>query len=476
MVRGVRSERKHVNQPDRPQSGADSLLRKLHERPNLPLAQWLRAPAHVHYKAFRMSDPPTQRPASRAEFQSLLERFKVPVETTELREKFGYGVKEAEHGDRLILIWQAHTEYYNYQFWHVPSKGNSGVTFGPLVFPEYEFSMSPLGSVVCNLDMLLTVDDLPIRGELRALLPGPVLYGSRILNEQTSIVTSFTPDTQGRERYWVGVGPSQGDPSRLKDIVDAIVRIETYYHLLLMQKPLFSAAIDQAYKFEQVHLRQREIITSHIAHADSQTLQRWLNTLTQDLLKTNRMAGKLHFELSASLPYDRIVHSTLASLAEKPLDSYRPTSDYVLGGITGVAEGYQQLLQRIDTLRGGFEGIITIIRTRIDLILESQNLALLQSVDKTTKSQVLLQHTVEGLSVIVIAYYLAGLSGYVFKGLQEVGWLKNANIASAIFVPIAIGLAFLITTVSKKFLHKKLAPEQPPQNGEKRQGEQDADS
>jgi uncharacterized membrane-anchored protein len=423
-----------------------------------------------------MSDPPTQRPTSRSEFQSLLERCKVPVETTHLRETFGYGVKETENGDRLILIWQAHTEYYNYQFWHVPAHASGGVIFGPLTFPDYLCSLEPLGSVVCRLDILLTTSLLPSRTELQALLPGPVLYGSRILNEQASTVTSFTPDAHGRERYWVGVGPSQGDLSRLKDIVDAIVRIETYYHLLLMQKPLFSAAIDQAYKFEQVHLRQREIITSHIAHADSQTLQRWLNTLTQDLLKTNRMAGKLHFELSASLPYDRIVHSTLASLAEKPLDSYRPTSDYVLSGITGVAEGYQQLLKRIDTLRSGFEGIITIIRTRIDLILEAQNLALLQSVDKTTKSQVLLQHTVEGLSVIVIAYYLAGLGGYVFKGLQEMGWLKNANIASAVFVPIDIGLAFAVTTFSKKYLHKKLSDEPSQQKVGKPQEPQPPDA
>ncbi len=470
---GERGEQ--VSQSEMSRPGTEALLRTLHERPQLPLGKWLQAPAHVHYKAFRMSDPPTQRPASRSEFQSLLGHFKIPAETTELRGNFGYGVKEAENGDRLIVIWQAHTEYYNYQLWHMPSPANATVTFGSLTFPDYAFSVEPLGSVVCRLDILLTTGMLPPRSELRGLMPGPVLYGSRIFNEQTSIVTSFTPDEQGRERYWVSVGPSQGDPSRLKDIVDAIVRIETYYHLLLMQKPLFSAAIDQAYKFEQVHLRQREIITTHIAHADSQTLQRWLNTLTQDLLKTNRMAGKLHFELSASLPYDRIVHSTLASLAEKPLDSYRPTSDYVLSGITGVEEGYQQLLQRIDTLRGGFEGIIAIIRTRIDLILESQNLALLQSVDKTTKSQVLLQHTVEGLSIIVIAYYVAGLGSYIFKGLQEMGWLKNANIASAMFVPISIGLAFLITTVSKKYLQKKLAGEQSHKKIEEQQKQENTD-
>lgn len=451
------------------QPGTDAILKKLHERPQMPLADWLRAPAHVHYKAFRMSDPPAQRKASREEFQTILASFNVTRDNTVLRETFGYGVREAGNGDRLIMIWQAHTEYYNYQLWHLPSPAKPDVSFGPLTFPGYHFPVTPLGSEVCLLDILLTDDSLPSREEVRALFPGPVIYGSRIFDERTSLVTSFTPDDQGRERYWVGLGAPQAQASRLKDIVDAIVRIETYYHLLLMQKPLFSAAIDQVYKFEQVHLKQREIITSHIAHADSQTLQRWLNTLTQDLLKTNRIAGKLHFELSASLPYDKIVHTTLASLVERPMEQYRPVSDYVLGGITGVAEGYQQLLRRIETLRGGFEGIISIIRARVDLILEGQNLALLQSVDKTTKSQVILQHTVEGLSVIVIAYYLAGLAGYLFKGLSEMGWLKNAHIASAIFVPVAVGLAFVITTVSRKYLHQKLSGERPKQEGQKPQ-------
>jgi len=444
---------------DAPESATQSLLEKLHERPHMPMTDWLRAPAHVHYKAFRMSDPPAQRKASREEFQTCLTAFGIVPAL--LRDNFGYGVKEDENGDRLIAIWQAHTEYYNYQFWHLPSPARPEVSFGPLLFPNDKFPVEPLGTEVCRLDILMKAEAVPSRERMHGLLPGPIVYGSRIFDEQTSLLTSFTPDEHGRERYWVGLG-AQTPTSRLKDIVDAVVRIETYYHLLLMQKPLFSAAIDQVYKFEQVHLKQREIITGHIAHADSQTLQRWLNSLTQDLLKTNRIAGKLHFELSASVPYDKIVHSTLGALSEKPLDAYRPVSDYVLSGITGVAEGYQQLLRRIDTLRNGFEGIIAIIRTRVDLIVEAQNLTLLQSVDKTTKSQVILQHTVEGLSVIVIAYYVAGLGGYIFKGLSEMGWLKNAHIASAVFVPIAIGLAFVITTVSKKYLHKKLSGEQSP--------------
>ena len=448
-----------MSKPETTKPDAGELIRKLHERPQMPLAEWLQAPAHVHYKAFRMTDPPVQRPASREEFLSLLKAFAVSAEEMVVQEAFGYGVKTAGTGDRLIVIWQAHTEYYSYQIWHVPSSRTAGVVFGPMTFPDYRFPLTPLGAEVCHLDIVLMSDPLPDSEALRPHFPGPVMYGSRILDEETSLVTSFTPDEYGREHYWVSVGSVRGSRSHLKDIVDAIVRIETYYHLLLMQKPLFSAAIDQAYKFEQVHLKQREIITEHIGHADSQTLQRWLNGLTQDLLKTTRLSGRLHFELSSSLPYDKIVQRTLASLNERPLPLYRPMSDFVFSGITGVAEGYQQLLKRIDTLRSGFEGVISIIRARVDLMLQSQNLTLLGSVDKTTKSQAILQHTVEGLSVIVIAYYLSGLAGYVFKGLHEMGWLRNAEIAAALFVPLAVGLAFFITSFSRKHLHKKLSGE-----------------
>lgn len=458
-----------MTEPEIAKPDADKLIRKLHERPQVPVAEWLRAPAHVHYKAFRMIDPPVQRPASRDEFRSLLEAFKISTDAMAIHDTFGYGVKVEASGERLILIWQAHTEYYSYQTWHVPSDHAGEVTFGPMTFPQYRSPVTPLGAEVCRLDILLMIKPLPGNETLRPQLPGPVMYGSRILDEETALVTSFTPDEHGRERYWVTVGSGRSSKSHLQDIVDAIVRIETYYHLLLMQKPLFSAAIDQAYKFEQVHLKQREIISEHISHADSLALQRWLNGLTQDWLKTTRLSSKLHFELSASVPYDKIVHRTLASLDERTLPLYRPISEYVLGGDTGVAEGNQQLLKRMDTLRSGFEGTISIIRARVDLMLQSQNLTLLISVDKTTKSQAILQYTVEGLSVIVIAYYLSGLMAYIFKGLHEMGWLHNADIAAALFVPLSLGLALGITIFGRKLLHKKFSGESTPAASEKPQ-------
>jgi uncharacterized membrane-anchored protein len=123
----------------------------------------------------------------------------------------------------------------------------------------------------------------------------------------------------------------------------------------------------------------------------------------------------------------------------------------------------------MDTLRSGFEGTISIIRARVDLMLQSQNLTLLISVDKTTKSQAILQYTVEGLSVIVIAYYLSGLMAYIFKGIHEMGWLGNADIAAALFVPLSLGLALGITIFGRKLLHKKFSGESTPPTSEKPQ-------
>jgi len=193
-------------------------------------------------------------------------------------------------------------------------------------------------------------------------------------------------------------------------------------------------------------------------------LQRWLNGLTEDLMKVNRLAGLLQFELSAAVPYDKIVHASIRSIQEDRLPPYRPLSDYFLTGVTGVAEGYQQLLRRIETLKSGFEGIIGIIRTRIDLLIEGQNLTLLTSVDQTTKSQAVLQHTVEGLSIVVISYYLSGLGGYLFEGLHEMGWLPQPALATALFVPVAVGLSFALTTLSRTVIHKRLTRKRHPES------------
>jgi hypothetical protein len=80
-----------MTEPEMIKRDTGELIRKLHEQPHMLWAEHLQTPAHVHYKAVRMSDPPLQRPASRDEFRSLLDAFKVPDDAIVIRDAFGSG-------------------------------------------------------------------------------------------------------------------------------------------------------------------------------------------------------------------------------------------------------------------------------------------------------------------------------------------------------------------------------------------------
>lgn len=443
------------------------LLRHIHQAHEKYLEGWLDAPAHIHHMAHRMANPSIERPQSRKEFEQLLTCLDIEPSNRVIEEKSGFGVATATNGDRLVARWEAHTEYYSYQIWHIPQDKTQPLGFGPITFPDYAFPISPLGLAVNALDLLITPSQTYDQEDLATRLPGPQMYASRVLGEDISVATSFTPDEHGRERYLVWSPNSQRLLPKLPQLVDILITLENYTHLILLPYQAFSRTVDQVQIYEQRHLYQRSLITKQLKGATHTTLQQWLEGLTQDFLEVGRLADSMRVRLSASVPYDRIIQSNLQTLREESLAFGRTLNNYFRWKTTGVADGYQQLLTRIHSLEQDFEGTIAVLRTQVELarqeqnlLLQDQNTKLLASVDQTTKSQAMLQHTVEGLSVIVIAYYLSGLAHYLFKALHELGWLPNAALASGIFVPIALGLSFGLITWGKNRIQRQYsAPE-----------------
>ncbi len=445
----------------KPTSPEKGILQHLHKAQEQYLEGWLTAPAHIHHTARRMANPALERPQSRKEFQQLLICLAIDSSQTVLDDKVGFGVKTAKNGDRLLAKWEAHTEYYSYQIWHIPSPNNGPLGFGPLTFPDYVFPFSPLGLEVNALDIVITPSQSYDQEALGTLLPGPQIYASQVLEENISVATSFTPDEHGRERYLIWAPDGSRLLPKLSRLIDILITLENYTHLILLPYKAFSRSVDHVQIYEQRHLYQRSVITKELKEATPERLQQWLGGLTQDFLEVGRLADSMRFRLSASVPYDRIVHSNARALQEHALPSYRTLTDYIYWKITGVADGYQQLINRIHALEQDFEGTIAVLRTKVELVLQEQNLAqqdqnmkLLASVDQTTKSQAILQQTVEGLSVIVIAYYLSGLANYLFKAIHDLGWLPSYTLASGLFVPIALALSFGLIKWGKERIHK----------------------
>ena len=263
------------------------------------------------------------------------------------------------------MVWEAHTEYYSYQVWHVLKDPSARLDFGPITFPGYAMPICPLGIKVNALDILILPEEPPLQDALRGRLPGAIVYGSHIFSEDIVAVTSFTPDEFERERYLICSDSQEALEQQVSKIVDTLVSIENYYHLVMLPFQAFSRAVDQIHDFEQRHLYQRAVLIEQLGASTPETMQKWLTVLTQDLLQVSRLAESMRYRLSASVPYDRIVQSNLVSLQERPYPPLRQLSEYISWKITGVTDGYLQLVRRIDAMEVGFRNIIGVHGARM---------------------------------------------------------------------------------------------------------------
>jgi uncharacterized membrane-anchored protein len=98
---------------------------------------------------------------------------------------------------------------------------------------------------------------------------------------------------------------------------------------------------------------------------------------------------------------------------------------------------------RQDSLSARIARAANLLRTRVDVALEQQNRDLLHSMDRRADLQLRLQETVEGLSVVVLSYYLVGLISYAVKALSKLGLPLNPDVVAGLAIPVvlvAVGL------------------------------------
>jgi uncharacterized membrane-anchored protein len=94
--------------------------------------------------------------------------------------------------------------------------------------------------------------------------------------------------------------------------------------------------------------------------------------------------------------------------------------------------------ERQESLSTRISRAANLLRTRVDVALEQQNRDLLQSMNRRAQLQLRLQETVEGLSVVVLSYYLVGLVSYAVKALNKMGLPLNPELLTGIAIPVVI--------------------------------------
>jgi uncharacterized membrane-anchored protein len=149
-----------------------------------------------------------------------------------------------------------------------------------------------------------------------------------------------------------------------------------------------------------------------------------------------------------------LVGKRLEQVFEQRVSGMQTMRQFLERRLTPGIRTCESVRDRLEDLSRRIHRTTSLLRTRVEVSIESQNQKLLESMDKRSSLQLRLQQTVEGLSVVAIGYYLLSLLGYGFAGLQEWGYPVNKVIASGIAMPIVLLLVYLAVRRHIKKINK----------------------
>lgn len=414
----------------------------------------LSCPAHIHHVSYLIDDEEHSTVGIENEIKCLVGGMKIDPDTIIKGDSYGAGCRTLDNGDIYILRWEIHSEYYNYQFWYLPADREKCLSFGEL---ETEIPTLPvcfLGTKVTALDIIITDDPAYSKPERIQELLGDTIYANRVMGTDIRIMTNYRPDKRNRERYLVTTGNEAVLMDRIEQVVENIGQTENYYHLLLLPLPDYFTKLNTVGIIEKRVAERTERITATMETAAGEDMEVWLKDLTSELSQIHNLNERLRHRFSATFHYDKLYNRALDDWHAEPLEHYEPLRNVLNRKTEMITDDYHRLIQRVDASEKSIADLISVLRTRIDLILQRQNLEMLEGMHATAKHQVKLQETVEGLSIIVISYYLTGLAGYVFKAMEK-AWGLNSSLATGIFVPIAILFSLFMTWKFKKAMERE---------------------
>ena len=425
--------------------------RELHERVSVPVT----APSRIRHSAYLLPDEGEEtRQDVRQAFHQVIGGLGVAADTVREGARAGFVEKKFGDGAVLRLVWELHTEFYSYTTIHVPAE--QAAEEDELIEPYTLPAFPAIGSKLLDLDLQVTTG-LELTREQRSTLWGGIVYGGRVAEGEAAAWSTFQVNEWGQGRYIVAAGSLK--PGRLGRLVRRLVEIETYYHLILLPLQEYREQAGALREAEKRVAAYSEEIAAGLANraADPDREHRWLVYLTRELADLIRLTELMRYRLSASNSYYAIFQDRLDWLREEPGGGYQTLREFLSARISPAVRNYRNFIERADALSAQLTSLGNMMRTRVNMNMEQQSLATMRAMNQRAALQLLLQKTVEGLSLIVISYYLTGLSNYVFKALEPVLPLPGSpTVWSAMTIPLWLGASFWMTRRIKRLVKSGL--------------------
>jgi uncharacterized membrane-anchored protein len=418
-----------------PHQHRGTILGEVHARPFRPV----RAPARLLHFAFAIDGPQAGENDRNALIRFCEERGIAPPRA---------GAKQhvAKMADGT-LAWEQHGEFCTYT-WELQAVAGTPFQPAPSQLAHPMALLPQPGPHLCSVDLHL----LPLLSASKAddHFDKASLCGAVVDDGGATLSTDFKPGAEGFVRFLLELNVT--DPDRIGALAQQTLELETYRTLAMLGLP----------EAQRLSPRVRGIesaladITARMAQSKGlESNQVLLDELTDLAARLEADAAASLYRFGASAAYDGILASRLKAIGEESMTG-RPTIDEFLSRRHGPAmRTCQAIVERQEHLSRKLARATQLLRSRVEIEIEQQNRDLLGTMNERTDLQLRLQQTVEGLSVVAISYYLVGLLSYFTKAAYNMGWIKNAEMATAIGVPFVILLVWsMIRRLRKKHFSK----------------------
>jgi uncharacterized membrane-anchored protein len=185
-----------------------------------------------------------------------------------------------------------------------------------------------------------------------------------------------------------------------------------------------------------------------------------LVSLTNDLAVLTQLTERMRHKFSAAESYYAILEERLRWLREQTGEGFQTMGEFLTARVAPAVRNYRNFSDRTFALATQVTSMGNMLRTRVNLSVERQSLATMRAMDRRFELQLHLQFTVEGLSVIVLSYYLTGLAGYAVKAVDALWHLPGKpDLWVAATVPVWLALSYVFTRRVKKLVKQYMQGE-----------------
>jgi uncharacterized membrane-anchored protein len=202
-------------------------------------------------------------------------------------------------------------------------------------------------------------------------------------------------------------------PFDLGRLVQRLQELGNYRNLALLGLPVAQAQGSALAALE----RETGGVSQKLASGEAGTAL--LDELSSISARVAVIADETAFRMSATAAYAQIVHDRLTGLRCTPVPGFQKLDDFIERRLLPATRTCASFSARLESLSARIERTTALLRTRVEMGMQAQNVAVLKSMQQTASRQLRLQHLVEGLSVVAVSYYALALASYVIRVLAH---------------------------------------------------------